>query len=315
MSLLEIALEKVNGEAVSLKSMSPNALESFMSVMSSLKALAVYVADGKELSFSISEGSALCVLNAPDELMDSIYSEMETAVSGESDDKEITNYLRSIQDQVTRENFSYRFLYKKPNAPVINLHTTLRESRKITVKRRRKQYTYKLKIISGFLNQIGGNIPNYHFDYGGGKKITIGCSVKQAKKVKQFLYQDVYTLVMCKEWYDEEKKDEYTHKSILEEDLVNDFRRFIISYNKEEDLLKKLSLIYEFTDRMFTEGKGRQALHNLLLAFNDKHLHLSELKTVLLIAKSFTESAEIQESRNALKITYNDKREKLKTGN
>lgn len=312
MSLLEIALEEVNGDAVSLKSMSPDALESFMSVMSSLKAIAIYIADENELSFSITEGSAQCLLNAPDHLMDSIYDELDTAIKGESGDKEVTTYLRSIQDQITREKFSYRFLYKKHDKPTVDLYFALNKCKRISVKRRRNQYDYKLKIISGFLNQIGGSTPNYHFDYGGGKKITIGCSIGQAKNIKQFLYQDVHSLLLCKEWYDDEKRDEYMHKIILDEELVNDLKKYVISYNKEDDLIKKLTTTYDFIDKMFAEKKGHRALYSLLLAFNDKHFHLSELKTILLISKSFTEFSDIREVRDILKITYNDKKEKLK---
>jgi len=309
---LEIALKEANGESVSLKLMTPDALESFMLVMSSLKAIAESLTIKDNLNFSISEGSAQCVLEAPQDSMEIIYEELDIAIKGESEDKDVTSNLRSIQDQIKRENYKYRFLYKRSNKPPIDLYSALFNSKRITVKRKRNQYEYKLKIKSGFFNQLGGNTPNYHFDYGGGEKITIGCTVNQAKKINQYIYSNIQALLLCKEWYAEDKKDEYTHKAVLDEEYVNHIKTYLNSYNKENELLRKLRLTHEFIDKMFNENKGHKILFYLLLAFNDKHFHLSELKTLLVISKSFREEDDIEKVRKALLETYEEKKNKLK---
>lgn len=312
MNRLEIALTEANGESVSLKSMTPDALESFMSVMSSLKSLAIAIISKEDLNFSISEGSAQCVVEAPSDSMNLIYDELDIAMKGESEDKDITTSLRSIQDQIKRENYRYRFLYKRSQNPTIDLYSRLINSKRISIKRKRNQFEYKLLIKSGFLNQIGGKTPNYHFDYGGGEKITISCTVPEAQSINQYLYTNVQALLLCKQWYDENKRDEYTHKAIIKDELVKKIKTYLNSYNKERELVRKLSLTHDFIDNMFNEKLGHQFLSYLLIAFNDKNFHLSELKTLLVISKPFREMEEIKKVRNALNETYKEKKNKSK---
>ena len=312
MDQLEIALKEVNGEPVSLKSMSPDALESFMAVMSSLKAIAIAITSKDELSFSITEGSAQGVLEAPTTSMDLIYHELDIAMKGESYNKDVTTNLRSIQDQIKRQHFNYRFLYKRTSQPTIDIYSTLFNSNKISLKRRRNQFDYKLKIKSGFLNQIGGNTPNYHFNNGEHETITISCTIEEAKTINQCLYLNVQSLLLCKEWYEEDKRDEYIHKAIIEDEFANKIKTYLNSYNKENELIKKLTLTHDFIHDMFDEKLGHKILNYLLLAFNDKNFHLSELKTLLVISKPFKDMKEIDKARSALQKTYEEKKNTLK---
>lgn len=307
---LEISLVEANGEPVSLNSMSPDALASFISVMSSLKSIAVSVAiEDREMNFSIRSGSAQCVLEAPKIQMDSIYQELDIAMQGESDDKEVTSHLRNIQDQIKRQSFSYRFFYKKGPRQIVDIHDRLITSRRIGLKRRRKKYEYKLKVLNGFLNQIGGKNPNYHFDYGSGDVITIDCTVEEAKSINKYLYLNVSSLILCKEYNSDNKKDEYYHKAIIEENLARKIKKYINSYYKENDLVKKLTITHDFIDAVFKKPEdGFKILYYLLIAFNNKNFHLSELKTLLVISKPFKDNETLREVRSQLLATYEDKR-------
>lgn len=311
MNSLEIALTKINGKSVSLHSMSSNALESFISVMSSLKALATTIASNEDLTFSITEGSAQFALEAPPDTMNLIYEELDLAIRGESENKNVTTYLRSIQDQIKSEDYKYRFLYKRSNKQNINLDQKLLNSRRISLKRKRNQYDYKLQIVNGYLNQIGGNTPNYHFDYGGGSKITISCTVEEAKYINQHLYQNVQSLLLCKEW-DDERKNEYAHKAIVDEELVKQIKTYLNLYNRESELVRKLTITHDFINEMFKIKLGQKIVYLLLLAFNDNNFHLSEIKTMLVISKPFQDTKEIGDARNALNDTYLEKKNKSK---
>lgn len=306
---LEIALKKANEELVSLQSMSPDALESFMTVMSSLKGIVLSVAKENELVFSIIEGSAACAVEAPHSVIDLIYDEIDIAVRGESDSEDITSNLRSIQDEIKKEGFDYRFLYKKNTNNVINIHTPLKNATRISLKRKKLPYLHKLKIVSGFLNQIGGKDPNYHF-YIGDERVTIACTINDARVVNQYLYQNVQSLLRCKEWEDSKKKDEYTHIAIVEDEILNNFKSYLSNYNKEEVLVDKLSITYKFVDEIFEHlnGNAHEVLKKLLIGFNDKNFHLSEIKTLLVISKPFKEHETIKEVRAALLETYQKKR-------
>ena len=290
--------------------MSSDALESFMTVMQSLKSIAETTIEKDELSFSISEGSALCAVEAPKKYMNSIYSEMDLAIQGKSDDKELTKHLRIIQNHIKNENFAYQFNYKE-QSKVTNLHTILRNSSKISARRKQRDpYTFKLKVKSGYLNQIGGQNPNYHFDFGLKNSLTIDCSMEEAKDIKSYLYQDVESLLLCKEWNKADKKNEYFHKIILDKNLAPIFKSFIKSYYEKDNLVDKLTVIHDFVDESFENSRnGHTILKYLLIAFNDKNFHLSELKTLLIISKPFKEHRDLKDLRKELLETYQNKKD------
>lgn len=289
--------------------MSPEALESFMVVMSSLKEIAVSLVNSDELIFSIQEGSALCSIQAPPHAMESVYEEVDAAIRGESRKKEIVDPLRKIQAQLQNDNYNYGFWYKKPGKSV-EIHARLKGARKLQLKRvKQSPFSYQLLILRGFLNQIGGKNPNYHFDFEDGEKITVECSIEQAKSIKEYLYREVNSLVLCKKWERENKRDEFFHKVLLNEPVNEWFEGFLERYYTEEDLVKKLSVIHNFMDEAFANSDlGHEILRNLLLAFNDERFHLSELKTPLVISKPFMDHPLIKEPRQALLETYKSKR-------
>ena len=307
---LEIILSQANNEPVKLASMSSDALDSFMKVVAALKAITESTIPREELSFSIQESSALCSVEAPAKFMNPVYEEMDLAIKGKSEDKEVTKQLRIIQEQLKKESFLYQFKYKQKQKTT-NIDKALRNSKKITIKKRTKTpYQFKLKVINGYLNQIGGQNPNYHFDYGQKNSITIDCSKSDVITVIENIYQDVYSLTLSKEWAIRDKKDEFYHKAILDKNLVPIFKEFIKAYYKQDDLIEKLTVLHDFVDSQFKKSKedGFKFLEKLLSAFNDKNYHLSEIKTLLVISKPFKEKEEFKKLREDLLDTYQNRK-------
>jgi len=85
---------------------------------------------------------------------------------------------------------------------------------------------------------------------------------------------------------------------------------YLKKYNQEEDLVDKLSMTYQFVDEIFEHfnGNAHEVLKKLLITFNDKNFHLSELKTLLVISKPFKEHETIKDARSALLATYQKKK-------
>ncbi len=304
-SQIEIKLTAANNESVSLKSMSPEALDSFMVVVKSLKSIITTITTNAV--FSIQEGSAKCCVNVPHEDLKLIYGEIDTAIKGQSKDKVFASNLRTIQEQLKRVGYDYSFnclaQIKNPGN-VISIHDRLKGAKKISVKRSKYQLEYKLRLLSGFLNQIGGKDPNYHFDYGHGEKITINCSREEAIEIKKYLYQDISVVLLCKEW-SIPNKNEYYHKVILESNQVNILKSFFNGYYKYDNLVGKLEFIHDFVyDLMSNQMNGLSILKILLVSFCDEKFHLSELKTLLIISKPFKDDELIAHARKLLLETY-----------
>ena len=96
----------------------------------------------------------------------------------------------------------------------------------------------------------------------------------------------------------------------LPPDQQPNLESYLKKYNKEESLVDKLSMTYQFADAIFEHSNGNthDILKELLLTFNDKKFHLSELKTLLVISKPFKEHETIKEARAALLATYQEKK-------
>lgn len=306
---LEIRLYEENDTSVSLGSMSASAVDSFVKVVTALKELALTTMSEESLIFSIKEGSALAAVQGNDSSMTVLYKDINEAISGKSQDKEVTKFLRVIQNELKREKFSYNFnFYDKKEK--INLYEPIVNSSRITVQRKPKsEINYQLKIIGGFFNQIGGKDPNYHFDYGNGDKLTIDCSIEDAKKINRYLYTKVNSILISKNWNNSDKKEELAHKIVIDNDLLKPIKKFLKDYNKEDDLIEKLTITHDFIDEQFhSNPKKFEILNTLLVAFNSENFHLSELKTFLIISKPFKTHNLIKDNRSRLLETYNKMR-------
>ena len=80
-----------------------------------------------------------------------------------------------------------------------------------------------------------------------------------------------------------------------------EFKNFLNVYSKESDLVKKLTLIYDFIDNTIYK---EDMVILLMEHFNDVKFHLSEIKTILIISKPLIDN----ELRKKLIETYNKKK-------
>ncbi|SOU86794.1 conserved hypothetical protein [Tenacibaculum dicentrarchi] len=287
---IEITLNYVDGEYVDLNNMSIKALESFLSVTNSLKNIAESIS--QEITFTIKKGSAYTSVNGSSVEIGNIYNTIDEAISGKSIDDNVTSNLRNIQKELQNEVFKYQFKYAD-----INLDERIRSAKKITKKRTRNTYQTELAVLSGFFNSIGGNDPNYHFDYGAGQKTIIDCTIKDVDTLKDYLYKTISCLVIKKFKIEDTEKISYYHCSILQDSQVKYFREFSNKLNNTHDLFERLDLIYDFVDN------SNSLIEDLSILLKSYHLFFSdinELKTLLIITKSLKDNPKIKNYRKTL---------------
>ena len=277
MDKIEIILTHVNDEYVNLDNMSKDALISFLSVVNSLKNISENLLSD-EATFSIKKGSALFAVNSSPDNIGHFYNMMDEAISGNSTDGTMTENMRKIQKELQNPLFTYNFFYKD-----INIAPRIKEAKKITKKRIYKRLSYKLEILTGFFNQIGGNDPNYHFDQGDGKRITIDCTIEDADELKYSLYNSISTLVISTTDRNLEDKTTYEHCTILKQDQISHFKKFINLYNTTNDIVDRLDHIYDFVDN---STNNEEDILLLLKIFNNKIFDINEIKTVLIVSKN-----------------------------
>lgn len=287
---IEITLNYANDEYVDLDNMSIKTLESFLSVTNSLKNIAESISN--EVTFTIKKGSAYTAVNGSQLEINKIFNTIDEAISGESIDDVITSNLRNIQKELQNETFKYQFKYAG-----INLEERLIRGKRITKKRIKNSYVKELTVLSGFFNSIGGNDPNYHFDYGGGHKTTIDCTLKDVEELKDYLYKTISCLVVKKFSLEDDEKVIYYHCSILNDNQVKFFKEFANKLNETNDLFERLELLYDFAEIPELRIKN---LSILLKLYNLFFQDINELKTLLIITKSLKENPKIKEYREIL---------------
>lgn len=287
---IEITLNSVNEKYVDLSNMSIKALESFLSVTNSLKNIAESVSN--EITFTIRKGSAYTAVNGTVSEINNIYNSIDEAISGESIDENITSNLRNIQKELQNEVFEYQFKYAN-----INLDDRVRKAKKIVKKRTINTYHREITVLSGFFNSIGGNDPNYHFDYGSGHKTIIDCTIDDVKELKDYLYKTISCLVIKKSSVLDSEKVNYFHCSLLQDNQVKYFKEFADKLNTTKELFERIDSIYDFVENSNAKIDNLAILlKSYNLFFND----LNELKTLLILTKSFKENPKIKNYRKIL---------------
>lgn len=288
---IEITLSNVDAQEVCLDHMSAKALESFLVVSEALKDIASQVSP--DVAFSIEKGSARFGMMSSTSVMDAIYRNMELAIEGESEDEVVTSSMRKIQQELQQEAYMYQFSYGKRN-----IGQRLSEAKRISKKKVKKYYQNELEIIEGYFNSIGGNDPNYHFDYGIGKKVTVVCTIEDAGILKKYLYSTITCLVNKKVAVEDDEHKMYKHCSKLERGQVAHLDQFMKCLNNTEDLMDRLDLIYDFIDESENKKKDLTILlKHYNLFFND----INEFKTLLIISDGFRDVT-IQGYRTQLEL-------------
>ncbi|PHQ31189.1 hypothetical protein [Leeuwenhoekiella nanhaiensis] len=287
---IEIKLEYVGDDQVDLQNMSLQALESFLLVTTSLKNIAENIT--KDVTFTIKKGSAYSSVNGSTSAIENIYKSIDQAISGESNDEVITSNLRNIQREIQNQVFKYQFKYAD-----FKLDERIKKAKKITKKRSNSQYEKELAIVSGFFNSIGGNDPNYHFDFGFNNRLKVECNILDVDELKDYLYKNISCLVLKKFSEEDNEKTSYTHLTVFEDGQEARFRPFIKKLNKETDIFRRLDLIYEFIDASTSRIKD---LKVLLKSYDSIFNDINEFKTLLILTKSLKNNEEIKDYRSNL---------------
>lgn len=308
---IQIILSNTEDKKVSLSAMTADEFTSFMLVANALKQMVSSLVNQDDLKISMFEGSAGIAVAMPDDNKAVIGEEIDLAIEGASDNEDVTEPLRVIQKEFKKKKSGFKFSHEKGGQAPIFLHDRIIQANQIRKRRNKKQATHQLEYIKGRLQANGGKSPNYHLDFTGSEKVTIDCTESEAKSINQFLYENIAVIALVEITKNSTKKPSYAHKVVVEENIANRIATalsgfFETYFSIEDDLVQQLTLMYDFIDEEFEKNKedAFEILRILLLAFNDKKFHQSELKTLLVISKPFKEHKKIDSARASLLETW-----------
>lgn len=304
---LKLSLDQENGNSVSLEKLSGEALSSFLHAVGHLKNIIQTQSDESKIFYKIVEGSASIEAISPVGEIDRFYSNFNQTLEEGSPDSQVIKEYKFLKEFFTTESLHFHFHYSSNG----HIKEDLKEkviSANFKSKRDRSPWRHELEVKSGLLYLIGGNSPNYHLNSGRDQKFTIQCSKDDAIDVNKDLYKNVKVLVESKI---KKRKivDSYTHRVLLKSEHVGILNTFFKKYNQQNDIIEKLDLVHDF---VFEHSKSKetliQLLRYLIIGFSSENFHQSELKTILVITKSFKDEEILSNHRAKLLEIYNKKR-------
>lgn len=298
---IQIKLDFADNADVSLENMSSVALESFLKVTSALKNIAESISD--DFVYSITKGSASTTVLGDPHLIHTMYSKMDEAIEGKSNDEVVTSNLRTIQSEIKNDVLRYQFLYSD-----IPITEKIKNAKKIKKKKIFNVYNKELKILFGKFNAVGGSVINYHLDHGSGHRDTVDCSQEQALELKDFLFQNVFCLVI--KTYSTNNNDNYSyqHCTYINSNQIERFKSFTKNLQELDDILERLDFLYNFFE---TSPSVIDDMATILRASNYIFDDINEIKTVLIISKGMKDNAIIKGLREKVLNNFQLKMSKL----
>ena len=291
---IKIKLDFAENVDVELDNMSITALESFLKVTTALKNIAASVSE--TVVFSLEKGSAAAVVHGTPSELQTIYTKIDEALDGESEDEIVTRNLRDIQSEIQNEVLRYQFFYSD-----IKLEEKIKNASRITKKRQFRSYRNEIRILTGKFNAVGGQVINYHLEYGSGDRETVECTQMQALELKDFLFQSISCLVVKKVAENDPAKPTFTHCTILEADQISRFRNFVDVLVQTNDILSRLDLIYDFFEKSPSVILDMVAmLKASSYIFDD----VNELKTLLIISFGMRNNKSVNYYRNIVENNF-----------
>ncbi len=304
---LEIALTHVNGAPVTLGSIPSEGLKSFLNVLGALREIVEAIHPQNDFNFVISEGSVSGALEADQSPMSGIVRAIDQGIKSESDNVTIVNNLRIIHNELKPDHRRFRFSHRTVDSSLTDFGEKVRSVERIRKKRGpNKRYSSYVGVATGYLNQIGGTNPEYHFNKGLENHVKISCTTDELKEIQDSVgvYENVSSLVVHSESSQtSESNTPLVHKAILESNSVGPIKHFLESYNAENELVTKLKMMYRRAVDSDRE-EWRMILKYLLVGFDHSNFHQSEMKTLLVLSKTFKEDPSIGPLRSNLLESY-----------
>lgn len=273
-----------NDKAVDLNALSIKAAEAFSVMLQG--AINILHLSAKQPSFTISirKGSAMIVAEGNHKQVGQVRKDFEAIIDRKSSNKKLVKEWRSLQELFQKNGLTYELNFYRNNKKE-ELISVLKQSKKFRTKKVFiKAYT-NIEFITGRLIEVGGKSPNIHVDDREGRKLTINCTEKNAKKANNFLYDSIYISV----WTKEKGDDTYYElcDSYFEKDLEY-YRRFEGFINRYKDLpivtgLKEL----HYECRSYLDERNYGYLRKFLRLFIHKSTDVNILKTILILLQPF----------------------------
>jgi len=289
---LKITLDE-KGQKINLDELSDSAAQSLIIFLTALKNITKLTSiDGEDYKIQIQTGSCVIATELPKAHYERIELGLDEVINQKSVNNELVASWRDIQKVIKENGLTYEVNFN--TTPLID---KFKKQKVFRVKSSREDVEYSLQFYKGKLNAVGGVNPNFHLHTDKGA-VKISCNEEEAIKVKKFLYLGI----MVSAWMrNTDKSLEFCDMYIKDTtyDYFNEMNNKLIKANDDEQMKEVFYGMKELLDKGsygFTAKFMRMFCH--------KGLYLGNLKTILIITKSFKENEKLKKNRQQIKEIY-----------
>ncbi|MGG5599315.1 hypothetical protein ACPDHJ_05875 [Myroides sp. C8-3] len=306
LGFLEIKIEtEQSGEEFNLGQMSLDTTKSVKAILESLIDLVEYEngRSGSNLKLGLKSGSACHRILGDDAELNILQTEIEKVFNNHEDrDNEYVRPLKVIHNNLENRRSSVSFKKSSDSSPIVITSLFERTPRTRRLRVVEDRYFF-IEFFDGVMEDIGGNIPNFHINVPGQPSYTIGLERDEAIVLKDWLYspirisaftqiksnRPVYTF--C---------DYYVDTTI---DYYTDLKTFFNSFHHQDNEVEKIVCLTEKLVEIYRNADYGHAKKLIRLFLHDS-VFPSYLMTILRVSKAFRNQNDmieiLEEVRNKL---------------
>jgi len=290
-------------QKVDLNGMSIEAAKAFSVLFSSVVNIIRLNDDREGIKINIRSGSLVLEAIGTEEQIENIQEDFTKIISSKSDNKALVKEWRTIQELFQANGLAYEAnIYTKKTKE--SVFDSLKTGKKLRAKRKFLPLKSSLSFMTGKLIAVGGTNPNIHIEQTNGKRITISCTEKNARKANRFLYDDIRISCWIKKSGNEEKYE--LCDSYWDDQEFSYLSGFLSKFMSISNEIEQLKIIH-YTSRDYLDAKNYSNFRKFLRLFIHDSTDINILKTILIITQAFKEHDKLKEMRNDIKILFDKK--------
>ncbi|MCM5528987.1 hypothetical protein [Parasegetibacter sp. NRK P23] len=299
---LELKIKKdANGVDIDLENLSIGTVGTFITFVESLKCIIENSIANDEVRIKITKGSACVSTEVTEDQVIKLQDDFQKVVSnGSLSNPSIFNSWNAIHEIIAANGVEYEVNFCK-NDITTSILGELKNKDIFRARRsKRKEKKWQLFFETGRMYAIGGKTkPNFHItrrsDH---KELAFHFEERFAANYIKFLYSDVFISA----WGYQESDGKYHYQIAdvyAEENIYNDLRLFFqqLTLARGEDRLRQIFAQI----RICLDDGNFGLLAKILRLLNNDYWNVSDLRTSLLITKSFKQHPKIAELREEIK--------------
>ena len=297
---LELKINKeADGSSINLDALSVTATQSLIVLLQSITQIIELTPNSSGITIQVKKGSATILADTSPQQLEAIENSFNEVVTYKSNNRELIDSWKKIQSIVKANGLEYEinFIRGQNKRPVTEF---FKQRKRFSISRNASSKDYDLIFLKGKLNAVGGTKPSIKLLTSGAKLEIISCHAKQAVRITKLLYSNVFIAVWRKKVKVKGSNDKFFCDSYIDSKYFDMFNAFFLRNQNHEDISDYFVAIHYQMKELLDVGDF-PGVKKFMRLFNHASSSVGELKTILIITKSFQQHPDLIDMREEIK--------------